>query len=67
MSEGPDDRITCRSCLECDAQSFRCRALKIGTLVDLPRRCEHYLPDVAETDRRTGAERWPTLDLQARR
>lgn len=57
----PDDRIVCAWCQHCDAGSFRCRKLKTGTLVDLPRRCIHFLPNPSEGDQRTGQQRWPTL------
>ena len=57
----PDDRITCLQCSGCDAGSFRCRSLKIGTILDLPRRCVYFVPIASVKDQRTGRERWPQL------
>jgi hypothetical protein len=57
----PDDRIICSWCQHCDAGSFRCRKLKQGTLLDLPRRCVHFVPNKSEGDQRTGEQRWPRM------
>jgi len=63
-----DGRRTCDQCANLIAR--RCQAAKRGEIVasrnyepvrDLPRRCEGYAPGAADTDRRSGRERWPGL------
>lgn len=59
-----DDRVTCAWCQHCTPRTFRCNTLRIGVLVELPRRCTSYLPLKSEADQRTGAQRWPRFDAQ---
>ena len=66
-----DDRILCTSCRElgrngdCLAARER-RREDVGPRygpadVDLPRRCEHFLPQRDAADQRSGRERFPDL------
>ncbi len=66
----PDDRRTCDQCA--NLISGRCQAASRGEIIasrdfypirDLPRRCEGYLPGIADVDRRTGRERWSVQPL----
>lgn len=69
-----DDR---RSCLQCTklARNGACQAARQGELpntsrdyfpaAQLPRRCEAYLPNADDLDRRSGMERWPGLGYKA--
>lgn len=60
MSVEIDDRITCLMCTH--SERFRCAKLGTGILVDLPRRCVHFVPNPEEGDQRTGQQRWPRLE-----
>lgn len=64
----PDDRRTCNQCA--NLEGWRCLAAWRGEIVanrdytpirDIPRRCEGYIPDANDPDRRSGRERWPEL------
>ena len=66
-----DDRITCLECREL-ARNGDCLAARerrredVGERygpadVDLPRRCEHFLPREGHLDERSGRERFPAL------
>lgn len=64
----PDDRRTCDQCANLEGR--RCLAAWRGEIVanrdyapirDIPRRCEGYMPDPNDPDRRPGSERWPEL------
>jgi hypothetical protein len=63
-----DDRRTCNQCA--NLARLRCLAAWRGEIVanrdyapirDIPRRCEGYMPDANDPDRRPGGERWPEL------
>ena len=63
-----DDRRTCNRCANLEGR--RCLAAWRGEIVanrdytpirDIPRRCEGYIPDANDPDRRSGRERWPEL------
>lgn len=63
-----DDRRTCNQCANLEGR--RCLAAWQGEIVanrdytpirDIPRRCEGYIPDANDPDRRPGSERWPEL------
>jgi hypothetical protein len=65
----PDDRRRCDQCLNLTGRGL-CLAARRGEIVanrdyepvlDLPRRCEGYMPGGDDPDRRTGQERWPDL------
>lgn len=67
-----DDRRTCVDCANLTAGEHRCLAASRGErpgnsardhhpIVDLLRRCERYQPLGAESDQRSGAQRWPCL------
>ena len=72
-----DDRRTCQRCTNLDRQQGRdgfrrCLAAQRGELpyvasrdyspvLNVPKRCEGYLPRPDDSDRRTGRERWPEL------
>jgi hypothetical protein len=58
----PDDRVRCETCRH--LSGFRCIEKRQGVLTELPRRCQQYLPIKSEADRRTGMERWPSLQQQ---
>lgn len=64
----PDDRRTCGQCT--NLEGLRCLAAWRDEIVanrgytpirDIPRRCEGYIPDANDPDRRSGGERWPEL------
>lgn len=67
---GNDDRRYCGECLNL-ASTRRCLAAERNELSgtgltykpvdDVPRRCEHYLPNSIDPDHRPGHERWPEL------
>jgi hypothetical protein len=63
-----DDRRTCNQCT--NLAKLRCLAAWRGEIVanrdytpirDIPRRCEGYIPEANDEDRRLGRERWPDL------
>lgn len=63
-----DDRRTCDQCANLAGR--RCLAAWRGEIAanrdyapvrDIPRRCEGYIPDANDPDRRSGGERWPEL------
>lgn len=63
-----DDRRTCYQCA--NLEGLRCLPAWRGEIVanrdytpirDIPRRCEGYIPDANDPDRRSGSERWPEL------
>lgn len=64
-----DDRRACTQCANLTGRGL-CLAARRGEIVasrnyepirDLLRRCEGYMPGVADADRRPGLERWPGL------
>lgn len=64
-----DDRRACTQCANLTGRGL-CLAARRGEIVasrnyepirDLLRRCEGYMPGVADADRRLGLERWPGL------
>ncbi len=64
----PDDRRICDQCANLIAR--RCQSAKRGEIVasrnfepisDLLHRCEAYIPNADDPDRRIGNERWPGL------
>lgn len=57
----PDDRVVCSTCTHFDGGSYRCRALRMSALADVPLRCVTYQPIRSQVDQRPGKERWPTL------
>jgi len=63
-----DDRRTCNQCANLAGR--RCLAAWRGEIVanrdyapirDIPRRCEGYMPEANDPNRRPGGERWPDL------
>jgi len=64
-----DDRINCADCA--DYNGMNCIAARTGRRRDVharycpdtstPRRCAFFSPQRGQKDRRTGAERWPSL------
>jgi hypothetical protein len=64
-----DERRTCEQCSNLAGRG-RCLAAWRGEIVanrdyapirDFPRRCEGYMPEANDPDRRPGSERWPEL------
>lgn len=59
----PDDRITCQQCtaMSPSGKGGVCSVFQQRTLLDLPRRCIHFVPIRGAADQRTGKQRWPHI------
>lgn len=59
-----DDRVRCATCCLASIGKKRCMELDLGVDLELPRRCLHYIPTVADLDQRSGRDRWPDFTRQ---
>jgi hypothetical protein len=62
MSEH-DGRVSCTTCTHYSSNGF-CDAFgrRYSPSIDIPRRCEKYVPKKNVADQRTGKERFPFLE-----